>query len=197
MRRASLRLVAAATLFVALGCDGDQPGEESGDLRAALRHQDAINFTDAAIGHMAAGNYEQAQITAARAVQADNTHAPAHHALAWASLHTGDRHLQLVSGLEAVRLAPDSAAFRRTLGVIFETTGRLNDAESEFRQAVRLNPADTVAWLDLARLAHRRRRFPLADSAFGMVDSLMPGHFDSADADAQRWTEARVQNGGL
>ena len=188
-----------AIALAVVACGGDQAaGEPAGEttresIREAGLRGDAERFAAQTFAEIEAGNYAQASITARRAVQADNTHPSAQHALAWAAMHEGPQNVQLLAAMEAVRLAPDSAHFRRTLGLVFQNGGRLRDAANAFREAVRLNPTDTLSWRDLGRVAHAAHDFALADSAFERLAELDPAHFDTAASDAKKRADARAR----
>ena len=177
----------ALLLLAAIGCepsasdDGDAPQQSM--LEQGLRY-DAQRFAEQAFAEMAAGNTEQASITARRAIQADASHPSAQHALAWAAMHENNPSVYIVAALEAVRLAPDSVQFRRTLGIAFRAAGRNRDATGTFRETVRRAPMDTLSWRDLGRSAYDIGDFALADSAFDQLAALVPAYFDSASADA-------------
>ena len=190
-------IAAAALLLGALACDEDAPpaaGAEEPVTRESMRASglrlDAGNFAAQTFAQIAAGNYEQASITARRAVQADPTHPSAQHALAWAAMHEGRQNVQILAALEAVKLAPDSAHFRRTLGMVFQNSNRMRDARDAYREAVRLNPADTLSWRDLGRTAYAAGSYALADSAFDRLAEMVPTYFDTATADAELRTVA-------
>lgn len=190
-----MRYLAMTMLVAVLACGGEAPGEDAGaeEERPSLREEglrsDGAIFAAQAFREIAAGDYKQAGIAARHGVTADPTNPTAQHALAWAAIHEGQKTVQVVAALEAVRLAPDSARFRRTLGIAMAGAGRPRDAVRAFGEAVRLNPSDTLSWRDLARTAYTTRDWALADSAYGRLAELDPAHFDSADA-AER-AEAR------
>ena len=169
----------------------DSADQAPPSIREAGLRGDAERFAAQAFAEMAAGNYAQASITARRAVIADPTHPSAHHALAWAAMNEGPQNVQIIAAMEAVRLAPDSAHFRRTLGLVFQNSRRLRDAANAFREAVRLNPADTLSWRDLGRVAYEAGNYALADSAFERLAELDPAHFDTAASDARQRDDAR------
>ena len=184
----------AVIALAAGGCEDHPPGESPREqLRATMLRGDAERRIKQANLAISEGDYEQANIHAQWAIVASPDYAPAYDLLAWIALNLGQDHLQLTAALEAVRLAPDSASYRRTLGVVFEDLGRLQNAMQAYGEAVRMNPADTAAWLDLARLAHRTGHFAAADSAFDEVERLMPAHFDSAADDRRMRAEARAR----
>lgn len=190
-------LIAGFALSLALAaCEDHPPGQSPRELqRKAMLHADAVRRIKQANASIADGDYEQANIHAQWAIVADPEYAPAYDLLAWIALNLGQDHLQLTAALEAVRLAPDSASYRRTLGVVFEDLGRLQNAMEAYGEAVAMNPADTASWLDLARVAHRAGSFATADSAFDAVERLMPAHFDTASEDRRRRAEARAAVG--
>ena len=187
----SRTLIGAVVLALAVtACEDYPPGESPRERqRALMLHHDAVRRIKQANAAIADGDYDQANIHAQWAIVADPDYAPAYDLLAWIALNLGQDGLALTSALEAVRLAPDSASYRRTLGVMLEETGRLQNAREAYVDAVRLNPADTASWLDLARVASRTARHAMADSAFRMVERLMPAHFDTA-ADDRRMRDA-------
>jgi tetratricopeptide (TPR) repeat protein len=190
--RTRLLMAAAAFALTIAACEDYPPGESPRELaRAAMLRGDAERRIKQANAAIADGDYEQANIHAQWAIVASPDYAPAYDLLAWIALNLGQEHLQLTAALEAVRLAPDSASYRRTLGVMFEDLGREQNAIEAYGEAVAMNPADTASWLDLARVAHRTGRFATADSAFDMVEQLMPAHFDTAAADRRMRDEAR------
>ena len=173
-----------AVSLAAASCEDHPPGESPRERqRALMLHHDAVRRVKQANAAIADGDYEQANIHAQWAIVADRDYAPAYDILAWIALNLGQDQLQLASALEAVRLAPDSASYRRTLGVMFEDMGRLQNAQRAYRDAVQMNPADTASWLDLARVAYRAGSYATADSAFDMVEQLVPAHLDTATDD--------------
>ena len=180
-----------ALALSAAACEDYPPGESPRELaRKEALHHDAVRRIKQANAAIADGDYEQANIHAQWAIVADKEYAPAYDLLAWIALNLGQTPLALTAALEAVRLAPDSASYRRTLGVMLEESGRLTNAVEAYGEAVAMNPADTASWLDLARVAHRTGAYLKADSAFDRVAELMPAHFDTAADDRRMRDEA-------
>ncbi|HEX6590348.1 MAG TPA: tetratricopeptide repeat protein [Longimicrobiales bacterium] len=194
--RSHILIAVLALALSAAGCEDYPPGESPRELaRREALHHDAVRRIKQANAAIADGDYEQANIHAQWAIVADKEYAPAYDLLAWIALNLGQTPLALTAALEAVRLAPDSASYRRTLGVMLEESGRLTNAVDAYGEAVAMNPADPASWLDLARVAHRTGDWTLADSAFDRVAELMPAHFDTATADRQRRADARAALG--
>ncbi|MFQ5961077.1 MAG: tetratricopeptide repeat protein [Candidatus Methylomirabilales bacterium] len=73
--------------------------------------------------------------------------------------------------------APNEAAQRNNLGASLLEQGKVDEAVAEFQKAVELEPANTVAHLNLAYAYDRQGRIEEAVSQYQKVIDLEPGNF--------------------
>ena len=64
----------------------------------------------------------------------------------------------------ACEVAPETAAYRKTLGQVYAAAGLYKNAQREFEQAVKLDPRDEEAKLELKTTKRMVRRTPLGGS---------------------------------
>ncbi|RMH57264.1 MAG: hypothetical protein D6679_07035 [Candidatus Hydrogenedentota bacterium] len=116
-----------------------------------------------ALGHayLMAGRIPEAVETFRVAVQKDPANPQARHGLAW-SLLEEERNLDeaLYQAQEALRLDPQSAAVRDTVGWVLYRVGDLEAAMEQLDEAVRLNPDHPVIlqhWREVRKEVKRRK----------------------------------------
>ncbi len=73
---------------------------------------------------------------------------------------------------------PSQGALQREQGQALFKEGRLEEAIAQFREAVRLNPADAVAWYNLAYASRKAQKFEQAAQAYQKYTALAPGDAD-------------------
>ena len=152
------------------------PGRELG----SLAHEAAL-FPGSAIGH---GDYGKATLragdtaTAARELQKAVDLAPGLEgpALLLAGLDrgSGKAHAEIEHARMAVRASPRDAAARYALGNALATARRLDEAEAEYRQALRLHPDYAGVEENLGILHKWRGRLDLALPHFRRAHELDP-----------------------
>jgi tetratricopeptide (TPR) repeat protein len=78
--------------------------------------------------------------------------------------------------LNAIRLAPNQAAWFHLLGYLYQQTGQLEQAAERFEQAIRVQPDDRAAiarlaqvYLDLNRMREARERFQSVEDVFPLL----------------------------
>jgi Flp pilus assembly protein TadD len=76
---------------------------------------------------------------------------------------------------EAVRLRPDDAERRYSLGSLLDRRGRLREAEAAYREAIRLQPDFIEAQGNLGNVLYRLGRNPEAEAAYRAALRLRPG----------------------
>lgn len=62
------------------------------------------------------------------------------------------------------------------LGILYSATGRDAEAEAVFRELIAEDPANAVAWSELAIVLRRTGDFPGADEAYGRALELQPDY---------------------
>jgi TolB-like protein/DNA-binding winged helix-turn-helix (wHTH) protein/Tfp pilus assembly protein PilF len=104
---------------------------------------------------------------------------------------------------ESVAQDPLSAIARGNLGVFLFAAGRLEDAKSAFSKALELNPDDSGAPLEIARILVAQRRYDEAYAASARLPEgpsrdhvlallyVAPGHRAEADAALERLSDRR------
>lgn len=90
------------------------------------------------------GELAEAGQLAHRAVEADPNDAEAHHLLGRVCLSSGDLHTSLTELQTAKRLAPDSAAVRSHLAMVYSKLGRASDAKAESDAFLALKNKESV-----------------------------------------------------
>jgi tetratricopeptide (TPR) repeat protein/TolB-like protein len=173
--------LAAATLAALLGVDA------AGTVISAA----ATNRPDASLAYLrgrgllarfdAAGNLDLAIAQLSRAATLDPNYALAQAALAEAywrkSRATGDAaaaKLALEHGERAVALEPLLSTVHVTLGAIYTTSGREQDAIVQLKEAQRLAPGSAEASRELARAYEALGRFPEAEAAYRAAIQARP-----------------------
>src|SRR5574341_1026597 len=82
--------------------------------------------------------------------------APALFAQALAAQEAGESDRAIALWKRVIAAAPTHAAPHTNLGILYRTTGRIQDAIAEYETAIRLDPADAAAYHNLG-LTHRAR----------------------------------------
>ena len=140
-----------------------------------------------------AGSYAEAATHARGTLNDHPRSALAHYMVSASAWYTNDRATVLAEAREAVRLDSTDARFVEMLALGYQSHMRLDSAELYWARLTRLRPDDPGAWLDLGRIAHANGNWLRADSAFYMLDSLAPMHFDTAPFDGRMMLENRVE----
>ena len=82
--------------------------------------------------------------------------------------------------------SPDRAGTQREMGKALFKQGRLDEAIARFEEAVSLDPADAVAWYNLAYASRKAQRFGRAAEAYQKYTALSPedpdGYFGLAES---------------
>lgn len=158
----------------------------TGDLDGALRSAGAAAATApseewphrlASLALQRLGRTDEAVVAAERSVQAAPFLAVPHVRLAQALLAQG-RDLHRARGVagQAVSMAPHLVEAHIAVGGVAAAQRRLGDAEAAFRHALAMDPQNSVAHNELARLHLRRRRGlgpgQLAAAASGFRDAV-------------------------
>jgi tetratricopeptide (TPR) repeat protein len=113
----------------------------------------------------------------ALAVTRDNDVAHLH--LGYYRLHQGRPDEAVAHFAEAVRIRPDVAAFRYSLGAVLLSLGRVDEAAGHLEQIVGQAPGHSEAWYNLGMARLRQHRPQEAADCFRKVLDLRP---ESADA---------------
>ncbi|HUM06277.1 MAG TPA: tetratricopeptide repeat protein [Terriglobales bacterium] len=78
---------------------------------------------------------------------------------------------------KAVRLAPETAEGYDCLGAAYNGTGKYEQAEEQFRRAIRLKPADDAARLGLAESLERRGQIAEAETVYKDAIARRPNYW--------------------
>lgn len=114
-----------------------------------------------AMSQQVEGNLEAAESIYLEVLKSEPRNPDANHLL---GLIRGeqDRHDEAVRLIEtAIEINPDVAAFHHNIAGIYRRTGRLEDAENEFREAIRLKPDYGEAYQGLAEMVRFERNDPV------------------------------------
>jgi protein O-GlcNAc transferase len=106
--------------------------------------------------HYEAGRLPQAEQFCSQVLRRDPAQARALHLLGLIMHRRGNPHGALDLLLRAQALAPDDPEIRNDLGISFATSGRLAEAEEQYRHALKLKPGFAQALSNLGELMVRR-----------------------------------------
>jgi len=129
------------------------------------------------IAHLRSNQYEEAIREAREAVRIAPHSWQCHIQLAQALVKTGDSYAEARATADRARaLAPLQAETHVTVGIVAAAAGRRDDAESALRRALALDPDNSTAHHELARLETNHRSlanaFGLARAASGFADAV-------------------------
>jgi tetratricopeptide (TPR) repeat protein len=77
---------------------------------------------------------------------------------------------------QALKISPDDSATINNLGVCYQRTGKIDEAEAEYLHATSLNPEDAVVAYNLGLCYLRKGKFADAEAAFKRAASKNPGN---------------------
>ncbi|HKG91275.1 MAG TPA: tetratricopeptide repeat protein [Gemmatimonadaceae bacterium] len=125
----------------------------------AVRVYDSKAMIEYRIGriHARTGNLAVAREAYGRALSEDLSFYMGHVALADLSLATGDTATALSELELAVQLRGDDGELRQRLGVMLVSAGRLDEAVTQLREAVKLEPYFARSYLYLARILEHQQ----------------------------------------
>lgn len=115
--------------------------------------EQAKELNTKALSELRKGNYEQAELLFKQALEADVNYAPAHNNLGQVYLHFKQLYLAAWEFEFAINLMPDRPEPYLNLGLVFETAGRLKDAEEQYLVAQELSPNESQVIGCLARVS--------------------------------------------
>jgi tetratricopeptide (TPR) repeat protein len=139
-----------------------------GELRTARRHLGRNAELEALAAVLARGRMEQGRAAehARAALEIDPHNAHARLVAIDLALDREDGRAALDHLETLIPVAPRAGALYQRRGVAHELIGSMGDAESDYLEAVRLDPRRTEAWVNLGRLRRRDGRHEAALSAF-------------------------------
>ena len=121
-----------------------------------------------AVRHQQAGETAQAEALFQRLVREDPFHAEAWNLLAILTYQTGRGEAALDYFGRACAAGPTNAGYRSNRGAVLQGLGRLGEAETAYREALRLNPAHGEAANNLGNVLREPR------TSEGIRDRLPP-----------------------
>jgi tetratricopeptide (TPR) repeat protein len=151
------------------------------------------------------GQFEQASAAYRRALQTDNSFAPARLALIQTELNRGNRDAALAEAKKAATEMPSSPELQLLIGEITIRKGDYAEALGYLEKAMKGLPGNGDGWALLGRAYHFARRFDEAADAYGKAVTLQPqnlslratyglvlgqaGDYDKALAELQKVTQ--------
>ncbi len=115
------------------------------------------------------GNYQDALLAGLKAIELDNTYAPAHAYLAEAYADLGRLRQARDQAEQAIQLDPYNVDSRRDYGYVLEFYGDYEGAIQQYLQALNLEPNMLDLMYGLARNYRGARRYEEAISAFNEI----------------------------
>lgn len=102
--------------------------------------------------------------------------AAAEHYRSASRLYKEGRYAQAIEELTlSLRLKPDQPRTARLLGISYQLTGNLSEAEKAFLHAIRFDATDAEAWFFLGRVRYEENFFEPARDTLGKALRLDPG----------------------
>ena len=102
------------------------------------------------------GKWADAEAALKRSLAADVMFGPAHNSLGHVYFHAGNYYLAAWEFQYASKLMPTQAEPRNNLGLVFEATGKLDDAVTAYDAALNMEPDDPQIVGNAARARFRR-----------------------------------------
>ena len=135
------------------------------------------------------GHPEVAQWVLEKLLAEEPGNALAHHECAVLAHHQGDAHNAAIHFERAAQLAPDNAAFQKSLGDFYHVVqGNIEKAVAQYRKALDLSPDDLGTVLTVAHLCVALHRFDEARGFYQRVLDIDPMH-----AEARRIMDQLIQ----
>src|SRR5215475_3015482 len=149
------RALGLALVIACAGCSTTAPATKAGTAAAALP-PDAGGFQLA----------EKVRVPAEARADYDNA----------TRLASGEQYAEAVVLLKRVtEKAPGAAAAWTDLGIAYERSGALDDAETSLKRAVELNPRQLVAYNELGMVYRRKGEFSAARESYERALGVFPG----------------------
>lgn len=122
-----------------------------------------------------------------KAIEIDPAYAPAHAGIAdcsaflflYAGRNSRDRQCADAASLKALELAPEAAQVHASRGVVLSLSGRHEEAEEAFEQAVKLDPDLFEGWYFYARACFARGLLEKAARLFERASDVNPEDYQS------------------
>ena len=137
----------------------------------------------AALGHIQAQRYLDAQICCQQALEADANHADALHLMGQLSLQAKHYDHAVEWSSRALRQDPRPRHLW-TLGTALQRLGRYDDALKAFDKAIQIKPDIAGSWTNLGRVLVDLERLDEALLSFQHALKLDPRHWETADQSA-------------
>lgn len=184
--------VALAEVLVRLG----RPGEARAHYERAAALEPASAAAMLGLGQVAisSGRFDEARRYLEQALQRNPRYGEVHHALAQAYLALGDEakasfHSEQTRGLpkyssgsdplSTPEVEPVGSRAHNTRGSALADEGRLDEAEAEFRKAIRIKPEYTEAYYNLGTVLARQGRVDEAIEYLSEAVRMRPRHPDA------------------
>ena len=90
------------------------------------------------------------------------------------ALNNGEHDVAEAAYRRALELAPDEAYFHNDYGILLEGLGRLEEAEVQYGEAIRLDPMDDVWWCNRADVRRKRGNAKGAIRDYREAEKLAP-----------------------
>jgi tetratricopeptide (TPR) repeat protein len=134
---------------------------------------------DAALAHMRAGRYLDAQICCQQALTADADQADALHLMCLLSLQTQQYDHAIEWASRAIRQDP-KPEYLSSLGAALRQQGRYEEAFKTFEKAIQLAPDNAELWIELGKSLRDLKRSTEALLSFQHALKLDPRHWEAA-----------------
>ena len=158
MRRVLLLAVAALAV---IGCQKPALSPESYETAAKDPRRDTEKArldTAEALRLIETRDLDEAEKTLRGALVADVFYGPAHNDLGLVYFHQKRLYLAALEFQYAIKLMPGASEPKNNLGLVFESIGRLEDAEHCYDEALAAEPDNSQAAENLARVCVRMAR---------------------------------------
>ena len=145
------------TLWLITGCSASKP--VAGHISADVRHGDtplAQSENDQALDLIDRQKYVEAEQHLKRSIDADILYGPAHNNLGTIYFRQSKFYPAALEFEYAGKLMPRHAEPRNNLGLVFEASGKINDAVACYDRAIVLEPENPVFVGNSARARFRR-----------------------------------------
>jgi len=155
----TIAILTAATAILTTGCNriGSLGTDYTTVDRSSARDTaSARKHTLTAVKLIEEGKLDEAREELKSALAADLFHGPAHNNMGGVHLKQKRYYLAAWEFQYAAKLMPNQAEPRNNLGMVFETVGRLDEAQQWYDKALALEPEEVEIAANLARIHTRK-----------------------------------------